>query len=230
MTLDRRRSVPKHRRWLRRLRKRLANREHMRRATANDISYMLCCVPASTCRSRRAPADAWCTRRVAALQPLRQAPLVAAQARPERRRGRDHRHRRRRHVVAGDPRRRARRPRGRGRPVRATRRRRGRRRRARRRRGRRLRPSRPPARRAVRTRRSLPALVAPEESISQRGQRRRHRGGAPSSAVLPAVTIRRPASSSGAGCAHPKSPSRRPTFCPARSPDRAGRSRCTHAG
>ena len=39
-----------------------------------------------------------------------------------------------------------------------------------------------------------------------------------------------PASSSGAGCAHPTSRSRRPTFCPARSPDRAGRSRCTHAG
>ena len=99
---------PKHRQWLRRLRKRLANREHMRRARE---ARKLCCVGVDL------PLDAGTCGRMVHAESQRcihcaRRRCVAAQARPERRRGRDHRHRRRRHVVARDPRRHARRPPG----------------------------------------------------------------------------------------------------------------------
>jgi len=127
---------PEHRRLLRRLRKRIARRENMRRYR-NDINYMRLCpgvdlwIEAGTCGGLIWPEHP--------LHCLPQAPPLAPHTRVQPCRGC---------------------------PVRVARRRRGRRRRARRRRARRLRPGRPPARRAVRTRRFLPALVAPEEALS----------------------------------------------------------------
>ena len=60
-------STPRNRQWLRRLRKRLANREHMRRVRK---ARKLCCIgvdPTPRCRCRHLQADG--ARRVAALHP-----------------------------------------------------------------------------------------------------------------------------------------------------------------
>ena len=130
---------PDQRAALRRLRKKIANRECMRRCRS-DLNYMQLCpgvdLPLDFRHLR--PRD------LAREHPLHGLPQAAPLAAHE----------------GAQPRR--------GRPVRAARRRRGRRRRARRRRARRRRPPRPPARRLVGTRRSLPALVAPKTHPSRR--------------------------------------------------------------
>ena len=123
---------PEQRQWLRRLRRRIANREVMRRHRAANRDKRLCAgvdLPLDA-GDLRAPRLA----RARALLRLPRAAPVAAQPRAQPRRDR------------------------RGRTARA---RRGRRRNARRRPVRGHRPGRPPARRPVHARRSLPALVAP---------------------------------------------------------------------
>ena len=97
---------PKHRQLLRRLRRRIANREHMRRAREDR---KLCCVGVDL-PSRPAPAGGWCTRSRSAASTARGAPLVADQARAERRRCRHHRHPRRPCIAARERGRHVRRP------------------------------------------------------------------------------------------------------------------------